>query len=81
MELYQPEKNAAADIQRIKDKLTPYYTERFERGEISSFKVEARYDHMNLFYAWVKYDPVEFPGEVTAHYTVLILNGEVKFQN
>lgn len=83
MELYS-DKNAAADIQRIKDVITPHYAERLAKGDIQSYEVHCDYNHMNLFYAWVTYLPTkdgERFGPITAHYTVLILNGEIKFQS
>lgn len=80
MKLYDSN-NATADIQRIKDDLSTYYEARKASGEIKSFTVRAEYSHMNLFYAKVIYEQDLFPGEITAHYTILILNGEIRYQN
>lgn len=83
MELYS-DKNAEADIERIKAVIEPHYAERLASGDIQSYEIHASYDHMNLFYAWVTYLPTkdgERFGKITAHYTILILNGEIKFQS
>jgi hypothetical protein len=82
MELYK-EENAPADIQRIKENLTPHYAERLAKGEIQSYTVKAGYQHMNLFWASVEYLPAgdgERFGPITAHYTILIRNGNIEFQ-
>lgn len=83
MELYK-EENAPADVERIKATIEPHYAERLASGDIQSYTVEARYHNMNLFYAWVEYLPTkdgERFGPITAHYTILILDGEIKFQS
>lgn len=82
MELYK-EENAPADIERIKENLTPHYEERLAKGEIDSFTVKAGYQHMNLFWASVEYTPSDENarfGPITAHYTILIRDGRIEYQ-
>jgi hypothetical protein len=83
MELYD-EKNAEADVQRIKDDLEPYYAERLASGDIQSYEIKAHYHNMNLFYASCEYLPTkdgERFGPITAHFTILIRNGKIEYQN
>lgn len=83
MELYNPE-NVEADLKRIQEEVTPHFTERLEAGSIKWFEFNAGYVNMNHFWATVEYQ-VEGPnskfGPITAHYTILIRNGNIEFQN
>jgi hypothetical protein len=82
MELYNPE-NVEADLKRIQENVTPHYTERLEAGDIEWFEFKAGYQNMNLFWATVEYLPTKDGarfGPITAHYTILIINGEIKHQ-
>lgn len=83
MELYNAD-NAAADIERIKADVEPYWAERLEQGTIKSYTVTAGYVNMNHFWAAVEFLPTkdgERFGTITAHYTILILNGKIVHQN
>lgn len=80
MELYDP-KNTEADIQRIKDDLEPYWKRQHEAGHVINYEIRAGYQNMNLFWAAVDYVADERFGTITAHYVVLILDGEIKYQS
>lgn len=83
MELYNAD-NAAADIERIIADVTPHYVERQAAGDIAWFTAKAGYVNMNHFWATVEYLPTkdgERFGPITAHYTILILNGKIVHQN
>lgn len=82
MELYNPA-NASRDLERIKADVEPFYMERLANGEILEYTIHGYYKNMNLFYVWVDYvgagDGEKF-GTIRAHYTVLIINGQIKQQ-
>ena len=84
MKLYNPE-NVEADIKRIQENVTPHYTKRLEAGEIEWFEFKAGYVNMNHFWATVEYLPAGEDGKrfgpIKAHYTILIINGEIKHQH
>jgi hypothetical protein len=83
MELYNAD-NAAADIERIKEDVAKFYVKREAAGDIQNFEVKAGYVNMNHFWATCEYLPTkdgERFGPITAHFTILILNGEIKYQN
>ena len=83
MELYNAD-NAAADIERIKAEVETHYAERLAKGEIKSYAIKAGYQNMNLFWASCEYLPTkdgERFGPITAHFTILIRNGKIEFQN
>lgn len=83
MELYN-EANVEADLKRIQEQVTPYFTERLQAGEIEWFEYTSGYQNMNLFWATVEYLPTKDGarfGPIKAHYTILIRNGRIEFQN
>jgi hypothetical protein len=83
MELYN-KANVEADIERIKADVEPYWADRLAKGDILSYNVKAHYVHMNLFGASVEFLPTkdgERFGPITAHYTILILDGKIVHQN
>lgn len=83
MELYNPE-NVAADLARINAEIEPHYAERLAEGSIKSYEVKSGYVNMNRFWASVEFLPTkdgERFGPITAHYTVLIRDGKIEFQN
>lgn len=83
MELYNPE-NVAADLARIEAEITPHYAERLAEGSIKAYEVESGYVNMNRFWASCTYLPTkdgERFGPITAHYTILIRDGKIEFQN
>lgn len=82
MELYN-KANVEADIERIKADVGPYWAERLAKGDILSYNVKAGYVNMNHFWASVEFLPTkdgERFGPITAHYTILILNGKIVHQ-
>lgn len=83
MKLYNAD-NAATDVKRIEAEVAGHYAERFARGEIQSYTVKAGYVNMNRFWASCTYLPTkdgERFGEITAHFTILIRDGRIEFQN
>lgn len=83
MKLYNAD-NAPADIERIKEKVGAHYAERLASDEIQTYTVKAGYVNMNLFWASCEYLPTkdgERFGPITAHFTILIRDGKIEFQN
>jgi hypothetical protein len=79
MELYKAE-NVPADIERIKADVDTFYAPRLAAGDIVSYEITAEYQHSNWFEAQCVYVHERF-GEIKTYFTVLILNGELKYQN
>ena len=82
MELYN-KANVEADIERIKADVEPYWSGQLDKGLIKSYNVKAGYVNMNHFWASVEFLPTkdgERFGPITAHYTILILNGKIVHQ-
>lgn len=83
MELYN-EANVEADLNRITAEIAPHYTKRLEAGDIKWFEINSGHQNMNLFWATVEYLPTkdgERFGPIKAHYTILIRDGRIEFQN
>lgn len=79
MELYNPD-NVTADLARIEAEIAPHYAERLAEGSVLRYEVRSGYLNMNRFWAAVEYDTPELD-RITAHYTILIRNGRIEFQN
>lgn len=79
MELYNPD-NVTADLARIEAEIEPRYAERLAAGTILRYEIRSGYLNMNRFWAAVEYDIPELD-RITAHYTILIRDGRIEFQN
>ena len=79
MEAYNTD-NVAADLARIEAEILPHYAERLAAGSILRYEIRSGYLNMNRFWAAVEYDIPELD-QITAHYTILIREGRIEFQN
>lgn len=83
MELYNT-KNVDVDVERIKAKIEEFFAPRVKNGTVQWYKIQAGYNNANHFWGTCEYLPTKDGarfGPITAHYTILILDGEIRFQN